>query len=265
VLRLQPHRLLDYYVEPENGSTAIALLKKQGGNIMSGKIEIKGLQKMCLSDYPGKTSAVVFLGSCNFRCPYCFNPDLVLRPENIATIPQDEFFSFLESRKGWLDAVVVGGGEPTIHKSLPDFLRKTKSLGFLTALQTNGSNPEMLEQLIDKKLLDYIAMDLKAPLEKYSKAAGVKADIEKIKESISLIISSGIDHEFRSTLLPALHSKEDIVSMAKLIKGARVYYLQQFKPEKTLNPSLDRHAFPDKELEAFKKSCSKYVKTELRI
>ncbi len=230
-------------------------------------IEIKGLQKTSLIDYPGKISAVVFLGGCNFRCPYCFNRDLVLNPEKIKTIPQKEFFDFLKSKRKWLDGVVIGGSEPTIHKDLPDFIKKIKEMGFLVALETNGTNPGMLKYLIDKKLVDYFAMDIKAPLEKYDEVTKVKVDKKVIQKSINLVIESGINHEMRSTILPRLHTKEDIINMAKLVKGAKILYLQRFRP---LEPLLDltfhnEKPFTPQEMEEFKKACSKYVKTELRM
>ncbi len=230
-------------------------------------IEIKGLQKTSLIDYPGKISAVVFLGGCNFRCPYCFNRDLVLNPERVKTIPQEEFFDFLKSKRKWLDGVVIGGGEPCIHKDLLDFIRKIKKMGFLIALETNGSNPKMLKQLIDQKLVDYFAMDIKAPIEDYHRVINAKTDTKKIRESINLIINSGTDHEFRSTILPLLHSKEDILNMAKLIKGAKIYYLQQFRPGETLlDPGFKKERpFSQQGMEDFKNACSKYVKTELRV
>ncbi len=230
-------------------------------------IEIKGLQKTSLIDYPGKISAVVFLGGCNFRCPYCFNRDLVLNPEKIKTIPQKEFFDFLKSKRKWLDGVVLGGGEPTIHKDLPDFIKKIKDLGFLVALETNGTNPGMLKHLIDKKLVDYFAMDIKASLEKYEEVTKVKMDKKAIQKSINLVIESGINHEMRSTILPRLHTREDIINMAKLVKGAKILYLQRFRP---LEPLLDlafhkEKPFTRQEMEEFKNACSKYVKTELRM
>lgn len=228
--------------------------------------EIKGLQKTSLMDYPGKVSCVVFFGSCNFRCPYCFNRDLVLSPEKVPTVPEQEFFAFLESKKKWLDGVVLGGGEPTLHKDLPDFIRKIKALGFLAALETNGTNPEMLKQLLDQKLLDYIEMDVKAPLGKYRDVTNSRVDVEKIQQSIELITSSGIDHEFRSTIMPRLHSKEDVLRMARMVQAGKVYYLQQFRPGKTLlDPAFaEERRFTGEELEALAKECSQYIKTEIR-
>ena len=211
---------------------------------------IGGLQKTTLIDYPGKVACTVFLAGGNFRCPWCYSSELVL-PEKIKKQPrifEKEFFKFLRGKKGLLDGVVVCGGEPTINKDLPDFIRKMRKLGFLVKLDTNGSNPEMLKELITKKLVDYIAMDVKAPLglnfqvpsTKYQKATGVKVDLEKIKKSIEIVKNSRIDYEFRSTIVPGIHTKKDIIQMAKDIGPARAYFLQNFRPEKTLNPEFKK-------------------------
>jgi pyruvate formate lyase activating enzyme len=233
----------------------------------SKPLEIKGLQKTSLIDYPGRVSAVVFLGGCNFRCPYCFNRGLVLNPEKIKTIPEQEILAFLESRKKWLDGLVIGGGEPTLHPGLPAFLTQVKALNLQIALETNGTNPEILRQLIKENLLDYPAMDLKAPLEKYEQVVRTKVDQEAVRKSIGLIIKSGLDHEFRSTILPALHTKQDILSMAKTLQEGKIYYLQAFRPgQALLNPRFQKErAFTPQEMEAFRQACSTFIKTELRV
>jgi len=229
-------------------------------------VVIKGLEKSSLIDYPGKISAVVFLAGCNFRCPFCHNRDLVLNPEGMESIPENEILDFLGERKKWLDGVVVTGGEPTIHKELPEFLKKLKGLGYPVKLDTNGSSPEMLKGLIEKDLVDYIAMDLKAPLEKYEKSSGVKVETENIRESIKLIIGSGIGHEFRSTVLPGLHTKEDVQEMARLVKGASKLYLQQFRPKNTLDPAFEgMKSFSEKEMLELRDRCREYVETEVRM
>jgi len=205
-------------------------------------MEIGGLQKLTLIDYPGRIAATVFLIGCDFRCPFCYSPELVL-PEKIKNqprIPEKDFFDFLKERKGLLEGVVICGGEPTIHKELPDFCGKIKKLGYLVKLDTNGSNPEMLKRLINKKLIDYVAMDIKAPKEKYSEAAGVKVDIKKIEESINVLKNNKIDFEFRTTVVPNFHKKEDILKIAQWIGPAKKYYLQNFRPEKTLNPKFEK-------------------------
>ena len=230
---------------------------------------IAGLQKTSLIDYPGKITAIIFVFGCNFSCCYCHNPELVkpkLKPEEIS---EEIFFKFLEKRKNVLDAVTVTGGEPTLYKDLPEFLAKIKTQGFLVKLDTNGTNPKMLKELIDKKLVDYIAMDIKAPLKKYKKITGKQVDVEKIKKSIDLIMNYELrtknyelDYEFRTTVLPALHTKEDIIENAKLIKGAKKYFLQNFVArDKLLNSKLKKErGFKSKELEEIRKECSKFVK-----
>ena len=199
-------------------------------------MRIGGFQKLSLLDYPGKLSAIVFTIGCNFRCPFCYVPHLVL-PEVIeksGEIPVNYVFSYLEKRRNLIDAVVITGGEPTIHNDLPVFIRKLKSMGFLVALETNGSNFGMLRQLIDDKLIDYVEIDIKAPLtfEKYNRAVGYVLTpkiFENVKSSVNLLLKSSIDYEFRTTLVKELHTKEDILEICKSIRGARRYYLQNLK------------------------------------
>lgn len=206
-------------------------------------IKIGGLQKLTLIDFPDKLACTVFLMGCNFRCPFCYSSELVL-PEKIKKqmlISEKYFFDFLKERKGTLEGVCVCGGEPTIHEDLPQFCQKIKKLGYLVKLDTNGSSPEMLKKLIDKRLVDYVAMDIKASREKYEKTVGVKIDLDKIKKSIEIIKNSGIDYEFRTTVVPTIHNKEDISEIAKWIGGSKVkYYLQNFRPEKTLDPKFKK-------------------------
>ncbi len=205
-------------------------------------IEIGGFQKVTLIDYPGRVAATVFLCGCNFRCPFCYSSELVLpeRIKNQPKISEKEVFVFLKERKGLLEGVVICGGEPTIYKDLPKFIKKLKKLGFLVKLDTNGSNPEMLKKLIDEKLIDYVAMDIKAPKEKYSKIIGAKIDVKKIQKSIDILIKGKIDYEFRSTIVPLIHTKEDVIEMAKWIRGAKRYYLQEFRAEKTIDPKFEK-------------------------
>jgi len=218
---------------------------------------IAGLQKHTLIDYPGKIAATIFVSGCNFRCPFCHNPELVL-PEEIKKnkkLPIKEVFSFLEERKGFLDGIVICGGEPTVHPDLDDFIFKIKKMGFLIKLDTNGYNPEMLEKLIDKKLVDYIAMDIKAPKEKYSKAAGREVDLSKIEQSIELLRNKAKDYEFRTTLVPGLIEKEDVLEIVKWINLAKKYVIQNFSNKQTLidKELSNRKPFSDEYLEAIKK------------
>jgi len=209
---------------------------------ISNGVKIGGLQKTTLIDYPGKIAATVFLIGCNFRCPFCYSSELVL-PEKIERqlkISEKDFFKFLKERKGLLEGIVLCGGEPTVNNELPVFCKKIKKLGFLVKLDTNGSSPEMLKKLIDKKLIDYVAMDVKAPKGKYSQAVGVKVNIKKIQKSIDILKKGKVDYEFRSTIVPTLHKKEDVIEMAKWIRGAKRYYLQNFRPEKTIDPKFEK-------------------------
>jgi len=204
-------------------------------------MEIGGLQKLTLIDYPGRLAATVFLIGCDFRCPFCYSSELVL-PEKIKNqprIPEKEFFKFLKERKGLLEGVTICGGEPCINKDLPQFCKKIKKHGYLVKLDTNGSKPEMLKNLIGKKLIDYVAMDIKASQEKYAKAIGVKLNIKKIQKSINILKDREIDFEFRTTIVPTIHQKEDILKIARWIKPARKYFLQNFRPEKTIDPSFE--------------------------
>jgi len=191
-------------------------------------MKIGGLQKLSLIDFPHKLSIVIFTIGCNFRCPFCHNPNLVLPEKYPPPIPEKEIFEFLESRKRYVKGVVITGGEPTIHADLPEFLKRIKEIGYELKLDTNGTNPEMLAELIRKKLVDYVAMDVKAPFEKYNKATGVNAPIEKIKKSISILLQNKVDYELRTTVAPFL-TFEDIKKIAKEIKGTKHYYLQQFE------------------------------------
>lgn len=186
---------------------------------------IGALQKVTLQDYLGEVACIVFTVGCNWRCPFCHSAELVL-PEKIKNqpiIPEEEIMDFLKSRKGLLSGVVICGGEPTIQPDLKDFIIKVKKMGFKVKLDSNGSNP--LDEFIP--LVDYIAMDIKDS----------KRDVKK---NIELIMNSGVDYEFRSTIVPVLHSEEEILKMAELIKGAKRYYLQNFRPGKTLDPEFEK-------------------------
>ncbi|OGF41603.1 anaerobic ribonucleoside-triphosphate reductase activating protein [Candidatus Falkowbacteria bacterium RIFOXYC2_FULL_47_12] len=228
---------------------------------------IGGLQKLTLLDYPEHIAAIVFTQGCNFRCHYCYNPKLVV-PEifsaqkNSPAYALESFFDFLDARRGKLDAVVITGGEPTLHHDLPQFIQKIKAKGFLVKLDTNGTNPAMLKKLLDKKLLDYIAMDIKAPLKSYAAVVGVAAPLEKLQKSIILIKKSGIPYEFRSTLLPSLHGRAAVAKMGQSIRGAEKWYLQKFKSNTALvnDTFKGKSAYTDKEMEELRLMGSRYVK-----
>jgi pyruvate formate lyase activating enzyme len=192
---------------------------------------IGGLQKLTLIDYPDKIACTVFTVGCNFRCPFCHNPELVdsFRFDQRQIVDEGVFFDFLRSRQGLLDGVCMTGGEPTLHKDLPEFFKKIRDLGFKIKLDTNGTNPEILENLLKDKLLDYIAMDIKTNLVNYEKVVGTKVNLENIEKSVKIIMASGLDYEFRTTVVPGLHTEEDVMQIAEEIRGAKKYYLQQFR------------------------------------
>lgn len=219
-------------------------------------MEIKGLVDISLVDWDGKVSSVFFLPKCNFRCPFCQNPALVLHPEMEKTIPFEKAEEYLRKQKGWIDGVCITGGEPTLHDDLPNLCSKLKKMGFQVKLDTNGTNPMMLKGLIKKGLVDYIAVDIKAPLtvEKYSEATGVNAEtlLEKVKVTISLLVNSQIDYEFRTTVVPTIHKKEDIEEICHGIKGCRKYVIQNFKGENTIDPFFsEMDPFADEEMKMF--------------
>ena len=222
-------------------------------------MRIGGLQKNSLIDYPGKISAIVFTIGCNFRCPYCHNPELV--DETADEIPEEDIFTFLKKRVGLLEAVTITGGEPTMHDDLLSFIRKVKNLGFLVKLDTNGTNPDMLEKALEEKLVDYVAMDIKSPLATYEKTANRPVDTVAIRRSIDLLIQGNTQYEFRTTLVKSLITPEDIDGIGRDIQGALRYYLQKFVPTKTLNPAfLRKTTFTDEELEQMRVNMQKYVK-----
>jgi pyruvate formate lyase activating enzyme len=223
-------------------------------------MKIGGLQRVTLIDYPGKIGATVFTQGCNFRCPYCHNPELVDPVQYGELIPEEEVLSFLEKRKGKLDAVTVTGGEPTIQRDVDRFLEALKGMGYLVKIDTNGSNPAVLEVLIKRKLVDYLAMDIKGPLKKYGAIASVRVDASKIRRSIELITSSGIEHEFRTTVVRSQLDLHDLRSVAKLITKSRLYVLQHFVPTKTLDGSfLSAAPYLPQELSAIQKSLGKVL------
>ena len=191
-------------------------------------MKIFGLQKMTLLDFPGHIACTVFLGGCDWRCPFCHNFELVdgtARP----VMDQEELLGFLEKRTGLLDGVAFTGGEPCLHRDLPELIRKIRSIGYLIKLDTNGCHPELLESMLREGLVDYVAMDIKNSPEKYSQTCGVShADLDTIKKSIAIIMDLAPDYEFRTTVVRELHSDEDFREIGKLISGAKRYFLQSF-------------------------------------
>jgi len=198
-------------------------------------IAIGGLQKVSLIDYPGYISAVVFLQGCNFRCGYCHNPELVNPKLYGPSLPEEDILSFLEKRVGKLDAVSITGGEPTLQEELPELIRKIRAIGFRIKLDTNGSHAEMLKSMIEENLLDYIAMDIKAPLHRYDRICRVNVNKDEISRSIRIIMDSPVEYEFRTTLVHDLIHDDDFPAMWDLIRGARSFVLQNFTPSKALD------------------------------
>lgn len=234
---------------------------------------IGGLEKLTLLDYPDHLAAIVFTQGCNFRCHFCYNPMLVLSREGadeknikkekgFSQIFPKDLFLFLESRRGRLDGVVITGGEPTLHADLPIFIAKIKSFGYDVKLDTNGTDPVMLKNLIKAKLIDYIAMDLKAPLDKYELTTGVKVNCNNLTKSVKIIMTSGLPYEFRTTVVPGLLEKQDFIEMGKLIKGADKWYLQNFKSDTGLvdQKYQAKKAYSNKEMSEFAALGSQYVK-----
>ena len=218
---------------------------------------IGGLQKTSLLDFPKKIAAIVFTQGCNFRCGYCHNAELLDFSAD-AKVKEDEFFDFLKTRKGKLDGVVITGGEPTVQSGLKDFVLKIKDLGFEVKLDTNGTNPKVLNEL--NGLIDYIAMDIKAPFSKYEMITGVRVNIGNIKESIDFIMSSDIDYEFRTTVVKSQLEFGDFEEIGKQIKGAKKYYLQKFVPSKIFDKKLiDETTYSDEEFKLICDNLKKYV------
>lgn len=226
---------------------------------------IKGIQKLTLIDYPGKIACTLFTFGCNFRCPFCFNSSLVV-DDSTPAVREEEMMKFLHERSGWLEGVCVSGGEPTLHGDLPEFIERVRGLGYRVKLDTNGTSPKMLEKLLNEDLLDYVAVDVKAPLQKYSEVVRAEVNVEDLRRTLELVIGSGVEHEVRTTVVPTIHSKQDIVAIAREVGAAKVYFLQQFRPIKTLDPRfMDVKPYPIDYLIELRDLCSRYVPTRVRV
>jgi pyruvate formate lyase activating enzyme len=203
-------------------------------------IEIKGFLETSFLDWPGKICSVLFLPGCNFRCPYCHNHPLVFHPGQFASISLKEILQRLNSFKGWIDGVCLTGGEPTLHADLPLLIREIKEMGLPVKLDTNGSCPEMLEKLIEEGKLDFVSMDVKSPLNSfhYRRAAGFPVDLSLISKSIEILKREKVEYQFRMTVVPQLHSEEEIQVLGQQLRAGRRLILQNFNPENPLDPSL---------------------------
>ncbi len=222
-------------------------------------VEIKGIEKFASKDFPGRISSTVFLAGCNFRCPFCHNADLVLRPETIQTIDLNFFLSYLDSRKGWLDGLCLSGGEPLLHEEVEVLARVIKDRGYQLKIDTNGSFPERLEDLISQGLVDAVAMDIKGPLERYPEIVRARVETEKIIRSVEIIRHSGLEYTFRTTVVPGLITGEDLLKIGEWLSGAQLFQLQQFVPKNTLDPAFLRfEPYPASDLKQWQEKLKSY-------
>lgn len=228
-------------------------------------IKIFGIQKLTLLDFPGRMGATIFTGGCNFRCPFCQNSDLVFLPEDMTELDKDDLMDFLKKRKSMLQGVCVSGGEPLLQEGIDSFLAKIKKLGYEVKLDTNGSNPAKLKQLVVDGLVDYVAMDIKNSLDRYGETVGLQEyDTSKVRETAEYLMNGNIPYEFRTTVVKELHTIDDIRKIGSWLKGARAYYLQNFvDSERVIKKGL--HACDKSELERFCDEARKYIpNTEIR-
>jgi len=223
-------------------------------------MKIGGLQKVSLIDYPAKISAVVFTQGCNFRCSYCHNPELVDPKLFQSCLPEKDILDFLTTRSGKLEGITITGGEPTLQEDLIPFVRSIRKLGFCVKLDTNGSHPDVLIDMIGEKLLDFIALDIKAPLEKYDTVVHAPVQIEDIRRSIHRVIKSKVPHEFRTTVVSSQLSPKDISAIAKEIKGAKRFVLQKYQPAKSLSGKFFRDkTYSDEEFLSIARKLEKEI------
>lgn len=201
-------------------------------------VKVHGFNKLTLLDYPGRLACTIFLGHCNFRCPFCHNAGLVLEPGNEPVIPIEEILGTLKKRKGILDGVCITGGEPTVHKKLPEFIQQIKKMDYSVKLDTNGTNPQMVQDMVKAGLVDYVAMDIKNAPDKYGETAGIaRVDLEAVNETVEFLKSGKVDYEFRTTVTRELHKKEDFLKIRKWLSGSRRYFLQAYKEsEQVIHP-----------------------------
>jgi len=225
--------------------------------------EIKGFIANSLIEWDGRIAYVIFVPHCNFRCPWCHVPDLAFHPESLDTVPLVAVEETIRRQKGWLDGVVISGGEPTVHPSLPEFIGEIRGWGTPVKLETNGSYPDMLRELMEDELIDFVAMDIKNTVEsdKYERTVGTKVDVGKIRESIDFIMKSKLDYEFRTTVVPAFVYEEDIEEIAGSIKGAKKYILQQFVPENAYEKKMtELKPYSPEKLKEMARRAGGYVK-----
>ena len=241
--------------QKETFEQLLQVVAKEAGNFMDEQeqaIKFFGLQKLTLLDYPGKVACTLFTGGCNLRCPYCQNSDLVFLPENLVEISKDEVMDFLKKRQGVLEGICISGGEPLLHDELEPFLKEVKALGYQVKLDTNGTFPDKLRYLVENKLVDYVAMDIKNDLDHYFPTVGIQSmNLEALKQSVAYLLEGHCDYEFRTTCIKEFHTLENMQAIGKWIKGAKRFYLQNFVDRPSvLQPGL--HGFSKEELEKFR-------------
>lgn len=228
------------------------------------KFSVKGFVAMSLNDWDGMVASILYLGGCNFRCPYCHNSDIVLFPDDFETIDISEVLAYVKEHNDFLDGVVISGGEPCTHRDLPELAATLRATGVRVKLDTNGSYPDVIEALIRRELIDYVAMDVKAPLdfESYSRSAGITDPrfVERARDSVDLLLDGKVDYEFRTTVVPALHRASDLARIADQIKGARRFVIQNFKPRSPIDPQyLEETPYNSERLEEFQKMAAASV------
>ncbi|MDR0651323.1 MAG: anaerobic ribonucleoside-triphosphate reductase activating protein [Candidatus Peribacteria bacterium] len=229
-------------------------------------MQIIGIQTTTLVDYPETVACIVFTAGCNFRCPFCYNPQAVL-PELIAKyqsqqIPETAFFNFLESRKGFLEGVSICGGEPTLQSDLYQFAQHIKQRGFKVKLDTNGREASLIKKMVNDGILDYVAVDMKAPFEKYDQCSGIPTTSifkENFNELLAFLLTNQVDYEYRSTLIKGYHTADDIENMAKQLYGIKQYYLQNYLKQTPLDPHFKGESFFPEELQSFQEIASLFV------
>jgi len=225
---------------------------------------IKSYIGMSLTDWDGKVSAVIFIGGCNMRCPFCHNWDLAANPDSVEDLDTEEILGKIKKSSGWIDGVVITGGEPTCYSGLVDIARSIKSMGLEVKLDTNGSNPDVVKRMIDDGLVDFVAMDVKNSWNKYSITAGTDVDTDKILESIVLLKGMG-SYELRTTVVPGLVTPEDLKAICTYIKGAKSYVLQRFHPENIVDPNYSElPPQEDEEMDELRALCSEHIETNWR-
>lgn len=223
---------------------------------MEKELKISGFNKLTLLDYPDHTACIIFTQGCNYKCPFCHNASLIDGSKN-GNYNEEEILKFLIKRKSILEGICISGGEPLMQKELKEFLIKIKDIGYKVKIDTNGSYPEVLKDLIDNKLVDYVAMDIKNDLGNYKKITGI-INTDNVKKSIEILLNSDIDYEFRTTLVKELHNIDNIVSIAKMIKGTKKYYLQKFIDSGDI-VKKDLNALSDIEMKNIEKEIKKYI------